>query len=95
VSLEAPEPSEAMESFVFLCHAPNMTLSEEQLVEACLGSDAREPLGISSLGLVFFCPSLSWHLSQARAKGWARRCHRSGAQGSMKPSSPRRKMRSS
>ena len=58
---EAPEPSEAEGSFFFLCHAPDVTLSEEQLAEACLGSDAREPTGISSLGLVFLCSGLGWH----------------------------------
>jgi hypothetical protein len=31
---EALEPPEAMGSFVFLCHALNMTLSEEQLARA-------------------------------------------------------------
>ena len=55
---EAPEPPEAVGSFVFLCHAPDMTLSEEQLAGACLGSGAREPLGIGSLGLVFLCSGL-------------------------------------
>ena len=49
MGLEAPEPPEAMESFVFLCHAPDMTLSEEQLVGARLGSDAKDPLGIVRL----------------------------------------------
>jgi len=37
-----------MGSFVFLCHTLDMTLLEEQLVGACLGSGAREPLGIGS-----------------------------------------------
>jgi hypothetical protein len=55
---EALEPPEAMRSFVFLCHAPNMTISEEQLVGSCLRSDAREPLGIGSLGLVLLCLGL-------------------------------------
>ena len=58
VGLEAPEPPEAMGSFVFLCHAPDVTLSEEQLVVVRRGSDARVPLGIGSLGLVFLCPGL-------------------------------------
>ena len=57
----AREPSEAMGSFVFLCHAPDMTLSEEQLVGARLGSGAGEPPGIGSPGLVFLCPGLGWH----------------------------------
>ena len=26
---EAPEPLEVVENFVFLCHAPDVTLSEE------------------------------------------------------------------
>ena len=55
---EAPEPLEVVENFVFLCHAPDVTLSEEQLVGVRLGSGAREPPGISSLGLVFLCPGL-------------------------------------
>jgi hypothetical protein len=48
---EAPEPSKAAGSFVFLCHSPDVTLSEERLVGACLGSGAKEPPGISGLGL--------------------------------------------
>jgi hypothetical protein len=38
-----------------------MTLLEEQLGGECLGSDAREPPGIGSLGLVLLCLGLSWH----------------------------------
>jgi hypothetical protein len=56
---EAPEPSKAMESFVFLCHTLDMTLLEEQLAEAHLGSGAREPPDISGPGLVFLCLGLS------------------------------------
>jgi hypothetical protein len=59
--LEATEPPEAAGSFIFLCHAPDMTLLEEQLAGAHLGSGAREPLGIGSMGLVFLCPGLGWH----------------------------------
>ena len=59
MGLEALEPLEAMGSFVFLCHALDVTLLEEQLVEACLGSDAREPMGIGSHKLVFLCLGLS------------------------------------
>jgi hypothetical protein len=62
VGPEALEPLEAAGIFVFLCHAPDMTLSKEQLVGACLGSDAREAPGIGSLGIVFLCPGLGWHL---------------------------------
>jgi hypothetical protein len=73
---ESPEPPEATGSFVFLCHAPDMTLSQEQLAWARLGSDALsqeqlawarlgsdawEPPGIGSLGLVFLCLGLGWH----------------------------------
>jgi hypothetical protein len=58
VGPEAFEPSEAVESFVFLCHTLDVTLSEEQLTGAHLGSNAREPPGIDSLGLVFLCPGL-------------------------------------
>jgi hypothetical protein len=61
VGFETPEPLGTTGSFVFLCHAPNVTLSEEQLVGACLGSDTREPPGIGSLELVFLCPGLGWH----------------------------------
>jgi hypothetical protein len=60
-SPEALEPSEAARSFVFLCHALDMTLSEEQLAGARLGSDAREPPGSGSLGLVFLRPGLGKH----------------------------------
>ena len=61
MGLEATEPPEAVGSFVFLYDAQDMTLSEEQLVGAHLWSDAREPLGFVSLGLIFLCPSLGWH----------------------------------
>jgi hypothetical protein len=50
-----------MRSFVFLCHTPDMTLSKEQLAEAHLGSGAREPPDIGSLGLVFLYLGLGWH----------------------------------
>jgi hypothetical protein len=57
-SSKAPEPPEAAGSFVFLCHAPDVTLLEDQLVGACLGSGAREAPDIGSLGLVFLCLGL-------------------------------------
>jgi hypothetical protein len=50
-----------MGSFVFLCHALDVTLLEEQLAGVRLGSGAREPSGIDSLGLVFLCSGLGWH----------------------------------
>ena len=55
---KALEAREAMGSFVFLCHAPDVTLSKEQLARACLGSNTKEPLAIGSLGLVFLCSGL-------------------------------------
>jgi hypothetical protein len=55
---EALEPPEAAGSFVFLCHASDVTLLKEQLVGARLGRNAREPPGIDSLGLVFLCLGL-------------------------------------
>ena len=55
---EAPEPPEVAGSFIFLCHALDVTMSEEKLAGARLGSDAWEPPGISSLGLVFLCSGL-------------------------------------
>ena len=58
---EALEPPEAAGSFVFLCYTPDVTLPEEQLAGACLGSGARKPPGIGSLGLVFLCLGLGWH----------------------------------
>ena len=61
MGLEAHEPSEAVGSFVFLCHAPDLTMLEEQLAGARLGSGARKPRGIGSPGLVFLCPGLGWH----------------------------------
>ena len=68
---EAPEPPEAMGSFVFLCHAPDVTLLEEQLVGPCLGSDVGEPPSISSLGpcLLVLGP---WLASLARQEPRAR-----------------------
>jgi hypothetical protein len=56
---EAPEPSKVAESFVFLCHTLDVTLLEELLAEARLGSGAREPPDIGGLGLVFLCLELS------------------------------------
>ena len=61
MGLEAHEYPEAVGSFVFLCHTLDMTLSEEQLVGACLGSDAKEPPAIGSLALIFLCLGLGWH----------------------------------
>jgi hypothetical protein len=61
--MRAQKPSSSQrlrESFVFLCHAPNMTLSGELLVGPHLGSSAREPPSIDSLGLVFLRPGLGW-----------------------------------
>jgi hypothetical protein len=55
------EPPEVVGNFVFLCHIPDMTLSEEKLAWAHLGSSAREPSCIGSLGLVFLCLGLGWH----------------------------------
>ena len=58
---EAPELPEVVGSFVFLCYALDVTLSEKQLVGARLGSDAMESPSIGSLGLVFLCLGLGWH----------------------------------
>jgi len=65
-----------------------MTLSKEQLAGPCLGSDVEEPPSIGSSGPVFLCLGLGWRREPGRSK-------RSGAQGSRKPPSPRRKLRSS
>jgi len=59
--MQARKPLKVVGSFVFLCHAPGVTLSEEQLEGACLGSKASEPSGIGSLGLVFLFSGLGWH----------------------------------
>jgi hypothetical protein len=76
---EAPEPSKAAKSFVFLCHTPDMTLLEEQLAEARLGVEPGSPRTSVARGL----PSCAWALagidSQAGAKGLSQRCHESGA----------------
>ena len=58
MGLEAHEPLEAVGSFVFLCHALDVTLSKEQLAGPRLGSGAEEPMSISCLGLVFLCLGL-------------------------------------
>jgi hypothetical protein len=61
MGLEAPEPPMAVKNFVFLCHTPDMTLLEEELAGAHLGSGAREPPGIDGPRLVFLCPGLGLH----------------------------------
>jgi hypothetical protein len=48
--LEASEPLEPAEEFVFLCHAPCMTLSEEWLTELPLQGCAGEPLSLVGSG---------------------------------------------
>jgi hypothetical protein len=53
VQARKPLSPQRSQEAVFLCHALYVTLLEEQLIGACLGSGAREPLGIGSLGLVF------------------------------------------
>ena len=58
---ESPRAPVAVGSFVFLCHAPDLTMLEVQLAGARLGSGARKPPGIGSPGLVFLCPGLGWH----------------------------------
>jgi hypothetical protein len=58
VGLEAREPLEAVESFIFLCHAPDVTLSEEQLAGLRLGSSVEESPSIGSLRPIFLCPGL-------------------------------------
>jgi hypothetical protein len=66
---EACEPSEAVGSFVFLYHTPDVTLSEEQLVEPRLGSSAEEPPSIGSSGPVFLCPGFGWRRELGRSQG--------------------------
>jgi hypothetical protein len=46
-----------------------VTLSDEQLAGPHLGSDAREPPSIGSLGLVFLCPGLGWRREPGRSQG--------------------------
>ena len=66
-----PSPWKARESFVFLCHALDVTLSGEQLVGPRLGSGAKEPLSIGSLGLSSCARALAGVVSRAGAKGRA------------------------
>ena len=68
MGLEAHEPQEAVGSFVFLCHAPEVTLSEEQLVGPHLGSGTEEPPSIGSSGHVFLCPGLGWRHEPGRSQ---------------------------
>jgi hypothetical protein len=88
VSLEAPEPLEAEEELVFLCHAPCMTLSGERPAEPCPRWSVREPLSLDGPGRVFLCLSLGWRRRPAGAEGWARASRRSEGQGSGEPLSP-------
>jgi hypothetical protein len=61
-----------LEGFVFLCHAPDVTLSEEQLAGARFGSVAGEPPGIGSPGACLLVPG-PWLASVARQEPKARR----------------------
>ena len=54
-----------------------------------------EPQALVAWGLSSCARALAGIVSRTGAKGWARRCHRSGAQGSRKPPSPRQKLWSS
>jgi hypothetical protein len=63
-----------MGSFVFLCHASDVTLSEEQLVGPFLVAQ----------GLSSYAQALVGIVSRAEAKDRAQSCHRSRAQGSGK-----------
>jgi hypothetical protein len=53
---EVHQPLRPLGGFVFLRHAPNVTLSEVQLVGARLGSVIGEPSGIGSLGARLLAP---------------------------------------
>jgi hypothetical protein len=64
VGPEASEPLKPAEEFVFLCHAPCVTLSEERLTEPRLQGSAEEPPSPGGSG----CLSQAWAL--ARAEGW-------------------------
>jgi hypothetical protein len=65
----SPRAPEALESFVFLCHAPGMTLSEKQLVGACLGSNARKHRASVAWGLSSCARALASIICWAGAKG--------------------------
>jgi hypothetical protein len=58
VSPGAPEPLEATEEFVFLRHAPCVTLSEEWLTVLHLWGSAGELTSLGGSGRVFLCPGL-------------------------------------
>ena len=55
---DAPEPVKLAEEFVFLHHAPCVTLSEEWLTAPPLLGSAREPPTLGGSGHTFLCPGL-------------------------------------
>ena len=57
--LEALEPLKPAEEFVFLCHAPYVTLSKERLTEPRPRGSAREPPSLGGSGGTFSCVTLS------------------------------------
>jgi hypothetical protein len=57
---KSPRAPGGCRKLCLLVSRPDVTLLEEQLAGARLGSDAREAPGIGSLGLVFLCPGLGW-----------------------------------
>jgi hypothetical protein len=62
-------PWRPLGSFVFLCHAPDVTLSEEQLAGARLGRVTRASSGIGSPGLASCARALAGVVSRTGAKG--------------------------
>jgi hypothetical protein len=62
----APEPLEAAEELVFLCHATCVTLLGERLAEPRPRGSAREHVSLGGSGRVFLCPGLGWRLRARR-----------------------------
>jgi hypothetical protein len=58
---ESPRAPRGYGKLCLLVSCPRRDPVREAVGRACLGSDAREPPGIDSLGLVFLCLGLGWH----------------------------------
>jgi hypothetical protein len=67
--VEAPEPLEAEEKLVFLCHTPCVTLSGERPVRLHPKCCVEEPLNLGGLRHVALCPGLGWRHRPGRSRG--------------------------
>ena len=83
-------------SFVFLCHAPCMTLLGKWPTMPCLRGSAEEPSSLDSSRHVFLRPGLGWRRWPGRSQGAGRSVGVDWEpQGSGEPLSPKRRSRHS